>query len=494
MKYLGIKNKIILTGILAISLASCKKQLDVNLDNPNGVASVTLTGKDVFPNALQVSSSNITNTFPFANEWMGYWARTTSYSPSGDQSLIERFNLGGSYSDGIWQTEYHNIYDYNFVIANSTPNSILPGASKVMKAMVFQNLVDIFGNVPYSQAADPNVSINPAYDNAQIIYKDLITLIDAGITSINASQSTGDDASDIMFHGDKAKWVHLANTIKLRILVRLIPNGDQAYAASQIASISGGFLGAGEDATLNPGYVDVVSKQSPFWNGYGFEPGGTARKSNNIFYVANQYMVDFLSATGDPRWGYIYDTTDGKISGNFLGDFSNAKAVSKLGTIGTGLLKSPSQQAVIMTASESYFLQAEAAFRASNNGLATNLLKMGIEESFRFLGVTGGTAAADAFYNASTDPRVHAGTNVLQAIIYQKWVALAEIDGLEVWSDWRKTNYPDRTNPSVASGVNKNEIPKRLLYPQSEYNLNAANANAQNQKPTDIYTKIFWAQ
>ncbi len=499
MNYLKLFNKIYLILLLVIVVSSCKKQLDVNLSNPNGVTSNQLTGKDLFANTLQITSGNITNRFDFANQWMGYWARTTSYSPSGNQALIERFNLSNSYSDALWQSEYHNIYDYNFIIANSASNSILPGACKIMKAIVFQDLVDVFGNVPYSQAADPNTSTQPKYDDAQTIYRDLIAQIDQGIASIKSSAASSDDVADIMFKGDKAKWVRFANTVKLRILLRQTPKGDQSYVQAEIAKIlaeGSGFLNFGEDAAINPGYANVVSQQNPFWGAYGFEVNGS-RKSNNIFYIANKTMIDYLTATQDPRLGFLYDTTNGQNTGNYLGDFTQARPVNSLATIGKGILKSAAMSGLILSSSESYFLQSEASFRGllgSNNDYE-GLLKKGIEESFRLLNIPAAAATADTYYSSSTDPRVHiqAG-NELQAIIYQKWVALAEIDGLESWSDYRRTGFPDRTNPSVATGVNINKIPKRLLYPQSEYNLNSNNVNAQGQSSSDIYKPLFWAQ
>jgi hypothetical protein len=498
MLQVKIRSKILIAGAILLSITACNKELDVNLENPNGITSAQISGKDVFANALQVTSANITNRFAFANEWMGYWARTTSYSSSGDQALIEHFNLGNAYSDAMWQSEYHNIYDYNFVISKSAENSILPGASKVMRSMIFQNLVDVFGDVPYTEASNPQTSTQPKYDDAKTIYQDLIVQLDSAIIAIKASQPSEDDGADIMFKGDKAKWVRLANTIKLRILMRQVPNGDQAYVQSQIANIvseGSGFLQAGEDAVLNPGYADVVSKQNPFWASYGYEVGGGSPKANNVFYIANKTMIDFLNQTKDPRLGYLYDTTDGKNTGNYLGDFAEARAVGSLATIGPGILQSPAMPAVIMPATESFFLQSEAAFRGLLTGDYKSLLLQGIEESFRFLGVPDAKTAADTYFNGSNDPKVkpQAGKE-LTAILYQKWVAIAEIDGLEAWSDWRRTRIPDRTNPSVASGVNKNEIQQRLLYPQSEYNLNSTNVNAKNQHLADIFTPIFWAK
>jgi hypothetical protein len=492
---------IIYIGIVLLLLnnTACKKELDTNQSNPNGVTSAGISGKDVFANALQTTSTNITNSYAFANEWMGAWARTTAYSQSG-QEPIENFALVNTMGNGIWQSEYHNIYDYNFVIKHSAANSILPGASQIMKAMVFQDVVDVFGNAPYTEGANPDTSTQPKYDADVDIYKGIISDIDAGIATVKASQSSDDDAADIMFKGDKTKWVKFANTLKLRILMRQVPNGDQSYVKTAIAAIvseGSGFLGSDEDAVINPGYANVVGQQSPFWNGYGFEVNGGA-KNNYTFYIANKTMIDFLNSTGDPRQGYLYDTTEGKNSGNYLGAVATANPVATLATMGSGVLQSASQSAVIMLATQSFFLQAEAAQRGLISGDYSALLKTAIEESFKFLKVPDAVNAADKFYTGSSDDRVNpkSSANPIKAIIYQKWVALCEIDGLETWSEFRRTGYPDRTNPSVSSGVSaeNNVLPKRLLYPQDEYNLNSKNVNAENQTADGFKVKIFWGQ
>ena len=146
-----------------------------------------------------------------------------------------------------------------------------------------------------------------------------------------------------------------------------------------------------------------------------------------------------------------------------------------------------------MTASEGLFLQAEAAQRGVITGNYLDLFNQGVAESFRFLGVS---ANAANYISNSTDDRVNpaVAADPIKTIIYQKWVANAEIDGLEIWSDYRRTGYPDRTQPSVNPAAGVNVIPKRLLYPLSETAQNTANYNAQNQKNSDIYTKIFWGQ
>ncbi len=270
-----IKLMVVLLGSLAVF--SCSKQLNTNSENPNGIGINAVTGKDVFAQALVATVTNNTSVntvgsidnYDYLQNWMGYWARNTSWAASGGQAQIENFQLPTSFSDGIWQTLYHNIYDYNYVIAHSSDGSILPGASRVVRTMIFQDLVDQFGNIPYSQAGDPAIT-TPQYDSATTIYKDLVLQIDTAIGAIQASQATADDASDVMFSGNKNLWVQFANTIKLRILLRQVP---KVYSptdpivtnALNNAIANGGFLGAGQDALVNPGFTDATQAQSPFW-------------------------------------------------------------------------------------------------------------------------------------------------------------------------------------------------------------------------------------
>ena len=484
--------------------ASCTKKLNENQDNPNSVTTNAISGKDAFASALQNTvfavnaTANGSGIATVTNEWMGTWARTTSYSASGTQYQIEIFQLQNTFGDNFWGYMYHNMSDYDFAASKAAKGSILPGAALVMKCLIFQDLTDIFGDIPYSQALVVTTT-QPKYDAAASIYADLPLKLDSAMTLINASSSTSDDASDVMFKGNKANWLAFANTIKLRVLLRQLPNAAKAsdLQAEMTKTASYGFLTPGLDATVNPGYADAVNKQSPFWSWFGFQVGSTNPYQDNTFYIANQYLVNLLNNLGDPRLSLVYNAAPaGGFAGNYLGDFTQAKAVANLSTIGKGILKSPAMPGVIMTASEALFLQAEAAQRGLiTSGNWQTLYQQAVEESFRFLGVSSPTTAAQQ-YLTSTDPRISpgaGGADPIEAIIYQKYIATAEIDGLEEWSDYRRTGYPDRTNPSVNTGANPNQIPIRLLYPQTETTLNPANYSAQNQQPTDVFSKkIFW--
>ena len=490
--------------VAAIAVASCSKELNTNQTDPNGVPIAQLKGGDIFTqamvtvaqNKLGFNISDATDNYDYATQWMGYFARTTSFAPSGSQEQMETFGLTTSFSDGNWASNYHNIYDFNFVIANSTAHSVLPGAARVMRAMIFENLVDQFGNIPYTQACQPGVTITPAYDDAATIYKALAAQLDSAIAALSASQSTADDAADIMFKGNKALWIQFANTMKLRLALREVPNGDQAFAASVINSAvaqGGGFLGAGQDALIQPGFADQNLKQNPFWADYGFLPGTTTSTQNNNFFIANTFMLNFLTTTNDPRIGYFYTKNSvGGYGGNYFG--SGLTSTPQLSAIGAGILQSASMPALLYSAAQSYFLQAEAVQRGLMTGSYQALFKKGVEESFRYLQVANPTTAADAFITGSGSPYVNITTspNPLQTIFYQKWVAECELDGFEAYCDYRRVGLPVIATPSYA--VPGSPMPKRLLYPETEYTQNPANVDAQHQSASDLNTKIFWGQ
>ena len=209
-------------------------------------------------------------------------------------------------------------------------------------------------------------------------------------------------------------------------------------------------------------------------------------------------MLDFLDSTADPRLKYLYgQNANGGYGGNVLGSSNNS--VSNTSPIGPGILQAASMPAWVMTASQSLFMQSEAAERGMITGDANALYREAQEESFRYLKVPNDKVAADQFITGSSNTLVNIGVspNPLATILYQKWIANCELDPLESYSDYRRTGYPvfNFISASVPPGT---PMPVRLLYPQSEYTQNAANLQASLgttvQPPSAIYQKIFWQQ
>jgi len=274
--------------ICAIS-AGCKKgYLDIN-NNPNSPDNAS--PELVLPNAMNVTASRQINAYTFISGWMGQWAISGSYAPS--NSNFTTYRETTDFGNGIWTNIYNNLQDYEYVrtAAHDQGKPFFEGVAMIMKSYEYQQLVDMFGNVPYTSSLQNVQVILPTYDDAATIYADLIDKIDAGIELIKTSGGQGANSSnDIMFMGNVANWIKFANSLKLRILMRQ-SEVKADYVKSKISAIvqeGTGFLSV--EANINPGYQNATGKQNPFWS-INFNTSGT---DINDFWRANQFAIDFL--------------------------------------------------------------------------------------------------------------------------------------------------------------------------------------------------------
>jgi hypothetical protein len=485
-----MKKLIYILPLLAVVL-SCKKYLDINT-NPNSPTDVDATF--VLSQALATSAAAHSGYYNSLSQWMGYTARSNSFAPN---SAFESFQITQAQFQGSWSTAYHLIYDLNFVENKSHDQKqpLFEGVAKIMKAYWFQNLVDMFNNVPYTDAAQPASIQNPKYDDAKAVYEDLIKKIDEGITLVKASGSLSpsDTKFDVMFGGDKTSWVKLANTIKLRILIRQSDVAGRAgYIQTEIAKITtegSGFIAEGDDALINPGYENSTNKQSPIYAAYGFTANGTPA---NIVLYAHQFAIDFYKSTNDVRIDYFYKKpANGTHLGNWLGSSPNANAITS--SLGAGVYKTADAPYPFFLASESLFLQAEAVQRGWLGGSAKTLYQRAIAASFHYLGVPDADVAAATYYSQAGMVNVNwdDSPDKLQAIAMQKWAAMNGLNGLEAWTEHRRTGFPKILPPSMSLSVSRNQIPARALYPQVEYDVNANNVKTQGVI-SQFDSKIFW--
>ena len=151
---------------------------------------------------------------------------------------------------------------------------------------------------------------------------------------------------------------------------------------------------------------------------------------------------------------------------------------------------------ILMTNAESQFLLAEAKQRygagVNLTGTAQSYYEQGVKESFRITGTTAayGAAAATTLLTSGFDlADWTASPDKLKAIWMQKWIALVNYNGLEAWSEYRRTNFPV-TPPSASTAANAPR-PLRLFYPQAELASNGENVTAQGN--IDVFaTRLFW--
>jgi len=560
-----------LATIVVLGLMSCSKEsFDVN-DNPNAATDSTMEYKFILPSAQNNTGRIVARSWGWLQNYLGYWARSGTYAPNAQE---ETYNITTGFQTGIWSGLYDNLMDYQLMeIQARKSNAVFyQGIARIMKAHDFALLVDIYGNVPYSDALKGAGSPTPKYDNGVNIYKDLLRQIDTAIVLIKSADESdaGPDASlvtnDIMFGENlfpgstitdmKIRWIQFANTMKLRILTKCMNGGVEAnvdgsigspasYVSgidipAEIASINAegtGFLDF--DAQVQPGYAS--DKGNPFYNLYVRDNTGTAT-SSSVYYKANSYSVGQGTQADPGYYGYDFDIRrlllysrngSGVLRGVEYGlPASTDNAATTLAGIGAGLYGGDDQPQLLLTAAESYFLQAECIQRgftvgngdagvtltdAINASHVTLFVRYGLDEAtalqYSDAYITGNAGYPDVDITSTGDldqdgnPDPGAALGGLFTIISQKWFALNGIAPFEVWSDYRRVDISTTTNhfvygegagfiPGPAISVypanSRTEIPVRLLYPQSEYQYNAANVGAQPSAGSYPFAHIFW--
>lgn len=500
-----IKSKLIMkkqlfigiASILFIGLLSCSKQyFDIN-NNPNSATNAS--PELVLSNALTATVAPQATGYNFLSAWLGYLGQSGSYATgAGDIASYKQTN---NFGDGIWQGRYHNLADYDYVEKSATTQNkfFYVAAAKIMKAFVFQQLVDMFNNVPYKQAFLGTANITPKYDDGQFIYNDITTQIDTAITLLQRADAIGSATSDVLFGGNNIYWIQFANSLKLRILIRQtqvaanLPFIQAEYA--KIAANGGGFLMM--DAAVNPGYLNSNGQQSPVWGFYVTLTNLPTSGGGADFWKAAQYSISWLMNHNDIRYRYIYSPgANGAYIGSILGAVSNPPG-NNASSIGPGILKSANQSAVLISAAESYFLQAEANLRGllGSTGDALDNYNNGVKASFNFLGAPLDSANKYVSQNDKmTNYSIATNFNErLATIIRQKWVAMNGVTPFEAWNDYKRLKLPSDIPLSTSSylDIAPAAVPIRILYPTSEYQTNAVNVNAQG---TINYhtTAVFW--
>ncbi len=506
-----MKKYIILLVTIA-SLFGCKKgYLDIN-ENPNQPGDGLINTPDLLlPRALHATAARHGAGYNTLANWTGQWSRGGDFGPN---VQTETYQVVSTFSDGTWSALYDNAYDYEVMDnkAAALNQNFYSGIAKVMKVVCFYELVDLFNNVPYTQAFSLSTTVLPKYDKGQDIYKDLFLKLDQGLALINSGGADINlSTADIMFQGNKTKWRKFINTVRLKLVLRLVNTTGIINPATELAKITtDGCLGAGETAAVNPGYKPSfsgsnVSQQNPFWDTYKkLVNGNEATRSTR----ANAFTVNIQNENPiDIRRAYFFEPT--VVGGNYVGSVYGQAIIplnsdNQSGVAGPGLAKSPSQDQWMLTATESLFLQAEAKLRYPTTttiaGTDASLFVDAVNESFRWLGVPNAATEA-ANYLASNKTTVVAGntiqltayatsTNKLQTLIYQKYFSLVGVANFEMYADLRRTGFP-AVPRSAANNVGTAYIPKRYPYPQIEFNTNAGNVAAEGN--INIQTsKIFW--
>jgi hypothetical protein len=488
------KNIFLLTGLTGMLLVSgCKKQLDIN-QNPNVPAVENGTPPVVFPAGVFGTAGAVGGQFAILGAIWGEYVTQSAFS--NQYKTIDAYQLSQSDLNGGYALLFANgLKNFQFVIDKSkeTSNWNFYLMGSVMKAYSAQVLVDLYDQIPYFEALRGSSTLTPKFDDGYTIYLDLLAQLDSALSKpVNASILTASDKSaDLIFGGDMNKWTRFANSMKMKLYLRMV-NKKPAEAQAGITKMyTNGAQFLNSNAALT-GFTDVANKDNPMYE----QNIRSLNTPDNL--RASKTFTTFLSANNDPRIIYSFGTAAPVAI--HQGDYAGTDPTYKSATV---LVQRPTDPVVFMSLAESDFMQAESRERYYGGAGAKALYDAGVIASFSDEGSGAAAAAFIAPGGAYEYPAAGTLDQKIEAISTQKWISCAYgVHFLEGYFERNRTGYPRSsavysTSPSYVPGqfvVSKNSVlgpnqfPKRLVWPQSE---RQANPNTPAQVP--ITTPVWWA-
>ncbi|MVT11120.1 SusD/RagB family nutrient-binding outer membrane lipoprotein [Chitinophaga tropicalis] len=458
-------------------LTGCQKELEKINRNPN--ESETVQPDYLLTNGIKTNVDTYWGNdaaFETSLLYVQYWAKIQYTDP-------DRYIPAATSIQTVWNNFYaQGVEDFTTLAAlgDSLNNPNYKAVAIIMRSWIFQVLTDLYGDVPYKQTADIEKYLTPQYDNQRDIYLGLLAELKTAAGLINTSADG--IAGDILLRGDLLKWKKFANSLRLRIALRIADQEfDAAKAVFDEIGADNSNLIASNDENVKLNYL-----ASPNQN-----PVAKNRETRNDYRISKS-VVDKLNALNDPRLT-IYaamprDTN--KIIGVTNGlptDSASRLGFNKTSDVGA-VFTAASAPAVLFSYAELLFIKAEAAQRGLLAGEdAATLYAAAVTASLKQYGVSDAAVATyllqpSVVYNAA---------NYKQSIGDQKWLALFG-DGLAGFAEWRRLDYPKL--PAAYTGVLGGKSPLRLTYPSSEQALNGVNYKAAvaHQGADQLITRLWF--
>jgi hypothetical protein len=469
MKKIYKESSILLAGILGVFIiSSCTKEYKNFNTNPSSVTAAQAAGdfqyiggylpdmqENIFSpvDYIYQIQQNL-NADMFSGYMMspddGFGPNNTNYFMRSDWNF-QQFDLGNQ----------HIMHDWAQVKAKARPqDQHFVAMALILKVEGMHRVTDMYGPIPYSQYGS-NAFFVP-YDSQQAVYTRFFSELDTAVNTLTAYIKANPGATpfkpyDLVYGGDYKQWLKFANTLRLRLAMRIVyadATTAQAQAEKAVADPNGLLSTTSDDAYLN--MVNGLTYQNPLWNitnAYGDVSMSAAIKS-------------IIEGYNDPREAayFLPSAYDGKFEG-----IRQGQNITTAVYAGFSLLNVQATTPMeIMAASESYFLRAEGALRGWNmgSGSAQTFYQQGVTLSFQEKGVampanylsdasstavpyvdptnsTNNVSAGSPYLNNITIAWNSAASfeQNLQRIITQKWLAIYP-DGEEAWCDFRRTGYP----------------------------------------------------
>lgn len=469
-----------LPAALVMGAAGCDQGLTELNENPNQPE--VAAAEYLFTNAVEAAVGRATGEL-LNMDLTGLFVQHYAESRFSEQ---DRYEI----SDGNSQTHWTGFYagplqDFSEVVAKgqaeSRPN--VQALGMIMRAWTFQVVTDIWGDVGYSEALrirQPDAGNDVAYDPQSAVYAGMQAELREAAALLNPSQPAM-GAADLIYGGNVERWRRFANSLRLRMAMRLSDVAPGPAAAEFADALADGVMTSNADNAV-------------LWylaNGTNGHPIYEYENIPRIDHAISSTLVDSLKSLNDPRLRfYAKPTSAGTYRGELPGD-TRDQPLNSISRIGEWFARADAPS-YIMTYAEVLFLQAEAVHRGWITGDAAALYQAAIRAHLTQFNI-----ANDAFNDIPADsinaylaqPKVqYAG---LQSIALQKWIALYG-NGPEAFAEWRRLDSPVLVPGRDA--LNERRIPVRLPYPVSEQSLNGDNlaAAVSRQGGASLNHRVWW--
>lgn len=476
--------KIILTTLtiftLMVSCQSDEQYEDKNRDpkNPTEVSSEFLFNAATKSLFDQMTSTNVnTNIFRMLGQ---HWTETTYVDEANydfNTRNIPQNHWREMYTDVLFDladAKTNNDNDTNPLLSAETRKT-KNAQIEILSIYAWAQMVETFGNIPYTQAMNPDQYVLPVYDDAATVYGDLLARLAVAIPNVTNS---GFGSADKIYNGDAAKWKKFGNSLMLRMGLRVadVPALAAKSTAAIKAAVSGGvFTSNADNAAL--AYSSATPNTNPVWV-------DLVQSGRSDFVVANT-LVDKMNALNDPRRSFYFDQNlgTGVYDGGPYGDNNSFSSYTHV----SARITDPTNPASLLDYSEVCFYLADAAERSISGtpAAAAGFYNAGITASFDYWATPN---VAAYLLNPDVNYATAQGTWKVK-IGTQLWLAMYN-RGYEAWTAWRTYDFPGFNLPAVS----EDPVPTRYTYPINEQNLNKVNytAAAAAIGGDNQTTKLFW--
>mgnify|MGYP002713165292 CR=1 FL=1 len=467
--------KVIFIILLIGAAYSCQDFEDWNLDEkkPSTIpASFLLTNAEKNLYTTMTSTSVNYNIFKlFAQYW-----NETQYTDESNYDIRGR-DIGGNFFLYLYRDvlsdlkEAQRLIDEDESLSQSL-KSTQSGVLEILQVYTWHVLVDTYGNVPYKEALQGIENLTPVYDDDAEIYYDLFARLNNALQMLNAD-SESFSAADLIYNGSTDQWKKFANSLKLRMAVRI--SDADGGTAKQLASeaVSAGVFDSNKDNASFP-FETAPPNTNPVWT-------NLVQSGRNDFVVANTF-VNIIGPLNDPRAPIFMDDNITPYEG---GTYGTGSAYTDFTHIGE-LWHTPELEGIILSYDEVQFLMAEAIERGLINGNAEAHYNEGITASIMYWG----GIQADVIAYLSQPSVAYDALNWKKSIGIQKYIALYG-RGFEAWSSWRLLDYPDTFIRPV---ISEEPVPRRYLYGNDDGDVNNENYEAASSAMGgDLKSsRVFW--